>query len=384
MREFFLADDLSGALDAAGAFHRAGQAVTIALTLEAWPAARAGQIVGFTTETRNATAAAAAEAVTRAIAHGTAQGGRLVYKKIDSTLRGPVAAELAALQRALPGTRILFTPANPGVGRTVREGVLLVNGVPVAETEFARDPVSPVRQSAIAKLLGAAATASVVIADTESENDLSAAVTSFAAGPGPWVAVGSGALARPVARQRARGQSGAPSTAAPAALQPVPDVGVAGTTACLFLCGSAHPRNREQVAVLARERQVTVHEFRPADSEATTAAVVAALRAARSVALVIEAARGDSALVVRSLAAVAGCAVRDAGVRRLFITGGETAFAVCGELGVAALDFEREVESGLCVARAELPGGGGVRLAIKPGGFGGPATWVRAGDALRE
>src|SRR3954465_6392592 len=97
MSDYFLADDLSGALDAAAAFHQAGRQVTITLSLEGWPSCGENEIVAYTTETRNAAPATAAAAVERAIARGRRDGGRLVYKKIDSTLRGPVAAELAAL-----------------------------------------------------------------------------------------------------------------------------------------------------------------------------------------------------------------------------------------------------------------------------------------------
>ena len=121
MKEYFLADDLSGALDAAAAFHHAGRRVRIMLSADHWSADE-GLVIGVTTETRNATPQWAAAVVERAIARGQEQGARLVYKKIDSTLRGPVAAEIGALGRRMPGTRILFTPANPGVGRTVRDG----------------------------------------------------------------------------------------------------------------------------------------------------------------------------------------------------------------------------------------------------------------------
>ena len=167
MIDFFLADDLSGALDAAAAFDHAGRRVRIVLVGEAWEVEPDDDVIAVTTETRNAPPPLAAETVRRAIEHGQAKGARLVYKKIDSTLRGPVAAELGALADALPKARILFAPANPRVGRTVRDGVLLVRGTPVAETEFARDPMSPVRESAIRRLLGNSASDRVIVPDAE-------------------------------------------------------------------------------------------------------------------------------------------------------------------------------------------------------------------------
>ena len=54
MRDYLLADDLSGALDAAAAFHRAGRRVRVVWSHEAWDAAAPDTFIAYTTETRNA------------------------------------------------------------------------------------------------------------------------------------------------------------------------------------------------------------------------------------------------------------------------------------------------------------------------------------------
>lgn len=372
MKDYFIADDLSGALDAAAAFHRAGRRVQIVFCADGWTAST-DDVVGVTTETRNAPPAVASAAVARTIARGQAQGARLVYKKIDSTLRGPVAEEIAALARQMPAARILFTPANPGVGRTVRDGVLLVHGVPVSETEFARDPVSPVKESHLQRLLGAGASHRIVIADADSEEDLAAAVARMVAGGGEWVAVGSGALARPVATLAAR----TAHSAATSALRSIP----AGPV--LMLGGSAHPGNRAQAAELTRARGVPAHELRLTDPAGAIAAGIASLRAGGGASLLVEPRRHDSAAVLRTLAAAAGEMIAATGTARIFVTGGETAFALCGALGVAELEFCDELESGLSLSHA-VTNRGPLMFAIKPGGFGGAETWVRAWDALRK
>ncbi len=365
-RGFFLADDLSGALDAAAGFHRAGRRVTVALAPDAWgddPEAMAG----CTTESRNLAPAAAASAVTAAIAEGRRRGAALVYKKIDSTLRGPVAAELGALLAALPEARVLFCPANPAAGRTVRAGVLRVRGVPVAETEFARDPVSPVRESAIRALLGPIASERVVIPDAETEADLAAAVAAMDAAGGPWVAVGSGALARPVAGRITAGA--ARPVASDRDLAPGP---------VLMICGSAHAGNRAQAAALTCRRGVPACEVRVRDPEPAIEAATWAARQAGAVTLILEGARAEPAAALAAMAFAATRVATQTGARRIFVTGGETAFAVCGTLGVRALDFRAEIEPGLGLARA-----GERMLAVKPGGFGDDDTWVRAFDRLR-
>lgn len=375
MKDYFLADDLSGALDAAAAFHRAGWRVRIALSAAEWPEAEPGVMVGVTTETRNALPAVAARAVAGAAALGTARGGRLLYKKIDSTLRGPVAAELGAVMAALPEARVLFAPANPRVGRTVQQGRLLVHGVPVAETDFARDPVTPVRESALRALLGAVANERVIIPDTRTEADLAGAVEAMEAEGGVWIPVGSGALARPVAAVRARTD---PTRAQRDRGFP-PAVTEGGI---LMIGGSAHPGNRAQAEQLAVARGVARCQVAATAIERGVAEVRATLRHGGAATLLSPAERLESGAALRAVVATAGQVIRAGGVARVFVTGGETAYALARELGVPAFEFLAEVEPGLSLSVAESAVGR-MAWAVKPGGFGDGETWVRAYDALR-
>lgn len=383
MNDYFLADDLSGALDAAAAFHRAGRRVRIAVSADAWPEGGPDDVVGVTTETRNASPDEAARVVTRVIAHGSARGGRLLYKKIDSTLRGPVAAEIAALRAALPDARVLFAPANPRVGRTVRAGRLLVRGVPVAETEFGSDPVYPVRESALPVLLGAAADEHVVIPDVETEADLEVAVARMDAAGGPWVPVGSGALARPVA---ARARTAVPAQAGPAEAGGSRAMALVGGP-ILLLGGSAHPGNRAQAARLTADRGVPVVELAGVPGAAgpdasALASALASLSDRGAVALLAPRERLPAAEALATVVATARAVIEHGRVGRLFVTGGETAFALAGALGVMTFEFEAEIEAGLALACSDR-GAQERWWAVKPGGFGDQLTWVRAYDALR-
>ncbi len=373
MSDYFIADDLSGALDAAAAFHRAGHLVRVPLNPADWNGTEPGEITGLSTETRNSPPTEAAAAVAAVIARGRRHGARLIYKKIDSTLRGPVAAELAAALGALPGARLLFAPANPAVGRTVRDGVLLVHGQPVHETDFGRDPVSPVRESRLRALLAALPAGSVEIPDTADTADLSRAVTDQVTRGGAWIAVGSGALARPVATTLAAGD--VPEDSATAS--PVPPPGP-----MLFLGGSAHALNRRQAARLWSARKVPLHEFSLTDSvEVFAAKVAGSLRDRQAASVLVAPERGNSALIRDRLAAVASAALAATGTARVFATGGETARALCVALGVRSLRFEAELEPGLAAASGERSSGP-LLLAVKPGGFGDDDTWLRAADYL--
>jgi uncharacterized protein YgbK (DUF1537 family) len=77
----------------------------------------------------------------------------MVYKKIDSTLRGNIGSEIRAVIDATGKDMAFVAPAFPACGRTTLNGVHLVNGKPVSETEASSDPVSPVTESYIPALL---------------------------------------------------------------------------------------------------------------------------------------------------------------------------------------------------------------------------------------
>lgn len=78
----------------------------------------------------------------------------LIYKKTDSVLRGPVAAELDAIMEVFDAERVLLIPANPSKGRTVSNGMYYINGVPLDETQFAHDPEYPAATCGVLDLAG--------------------------------------------------------------------------------------------------------------------------------------------------------------------------------------------------------------------------------------
>lgn len=78
---------------------------------------------------------------------------KYVIKKVDSTLRGNVAAEIKALDEAYQSELVLFMPALPDLARITVDGVHRLNGTPITETELARDPKKPVKEDHIGKIL---------------------------------------------------------------------------------------------------------------------------------------------------------------------------------------------------------------------------------------
>lgn len=362
--DYFIADDLSGALDAAAAFHAAGRRVRVRLDPEPIEPDGPEEVIGYTTETRNRPDDEAARVVRELIRQQSARGARLLYKKIDSTLRGPVGPEIRALREALPGVRVLFAPANPVVGRTVRRGILQVNGVPVAETEFGRDPLNPVLHSCLADVLGMPTGESIEVPDIEIDEDLKQAVLAQEKSGGLWVAIGSGALARPVARLRSIRPKAFPVAA------------VGGPPQQLFVCGSSHPISSSQSILLENFKEVNRLNLDP--SKPLTQALPPVL--AQVIVLKLTPERTDPSKALSAIVAKAADVIGSQGIRRVFVTGGETAFALARVLGETEFLYQAELEPGLSLSRSQGPE---PRLwAVKPGSFGDDATWLRAFRAL--
>lgn len=229
-----LADDLTGALETGAKFAAAGIPARVS-TQRAWDRDAPASVID--TETRHATWTAAAEIVGRLARE--AAGVRLIYKKTDSTLRGNIGAELTALAAAFPGSRVAYVPAYPRMGRTVRNGTLFVDGLPVDQTDFARDPLNPVLESYVPALVGEA----VQVFDAETDDDIARIAGDLLRAEGTLLAAGPAALAEALATRI--GQRGAEL--------PFPKA-----RRCLVVNGSLHPLSARQAAAMPSDDQWTV------------------------------------------------------------------------------------------------------------------------------
>src|SRR5438309_670075 len=142
-----VADDLTGACDTGALF---AARAPVPVSVWPWRAAADAVVRVVDTESRALSGPDAAERMATVAAGGRA---RHWFKKIDSTLRGPVGAEVDALMRATGVTTAIVCPAFPAQRRVVLDRVLLVGGAPVAETPIARDPHFPAGGSSVVELL---------------------------------------------------------------------------------------------------------------------------------------------------------------------------------------------------------------------------------------
>ncbi len=149
-----LADDLTGAAEIAAIARRSGRRAIVLTQPPATPVD--ADLLVLDTDTRLLSPTLAARRVrawTARLARAQPKH-RGMFLKVDSVLRGPVLAQLAAATRALGLSRAILVPANPSLGRVIRGGRYFIHGRFLHETAFARDPHHPRDSSEVLTLLG--------------------------------------------------------------------------------------------------------------------------------------------------------------------------------------------------------------------------------------
>ncbi|WP_171652440.1 four-carbon acid sugar kinase family protein [Paenibacillus foliorum] len=151
-----IADDLTGANDTGVQLARRGLRTSVLLKLGSDASINDREMleaVVIDTDSRASSQEEAYMQVRAASEYIKQSGCKVIYKKMDSTMRGNIGPELDAVYDALAPDFIGIAPAFPQSGRLVRDGILYVNGKPVHETAAGIDPKTPVRESHIPSLL---------------------------------------------------------------------------------------------------------------------------------------------------------------------------------------------------------------------------------------
>ncbi|MEO6520970.1 MAG: four-carbon acid sugar kinase family protein [Mucilaginibacter sp.] len=145
-----IADDFTGAAELGGIGLRYNLKVEVNTSVNLQSKA---DLLVIATDTRSMTKNEAVAEMERVTEQVVKLNPTLIFKKVDSVLRGYVAEELLAHIQKLSHTRALLVPANPGLGRTIVNGQYLLNGQPLHQSNFATDPDFPVQSSSVIELL---------------------------------------------------------------------------------------------------------------------------------------------------------------------------------------------------------------------------------------
>ena len=395
-----LADDFTGGLDTGVQFASRGiPTCVLTRTGEDYEsAAEDCEVLVVVAETRHLSAEEAYRTVYAVIRKAAELGVPHIYKKTDSALRGNIGAELTAVMEACGASLLPFIPALPAMDRVTRKGVHYVDGMPVAESVFGRDPFEPVRESNVARLIALQSTMPVVsirpeeleeslgiaVVDAETEEDLRRAGQALSEVEGWRVSAGCAGFASvlPELLHLYRGEI--PTL-------PKLDPGL------FILCGSVNPITQRQLDFGERNGFIRIHippeqklnpeGFGSAEGEAVLAGWRQKMEEtpwmildandpepdnhetaefADHLGMAIEEVR---ARISESMGTIFRALMQSEAGRTLLITGGDTLLQGMNRMNVYRMNPLMEVFPGIVLSRVKLYGRD--RFVItKSGGFG--------------
>ncbi|MBB5701255.1 uncharacterized protein YgbK (DUF1537 family) [Ochrobactrum daejeonense] len=395
-RWLVIADDLTGAADCAMGFARFGLTAAVGWGTN-WEENRDTRppVFSYDADSRALSAVAAAFRHRQILAHQL-DDHRLLFKKIDSTLRGQPAAEMAATLETLSahGRRAfgILAPAFPSVGRSTLNGRIVVSGRSLEETEIWKrdhsyrnaDLIDVLASAGIkAELVGidavraggktlasameqvARSGAAIAVCDAEIDDDLmNIAGASIVLDPAPFF-IGSAGLAYALATLEDRTERPSPP------LEPT-------SNGMLLVVGSVAAVSRASARKLVTSRSISHIPVEPAILLADNPAARLALgrdvanRLAAGEDLLVEIVANDDPDKTLGAALAAGLAEALAPTANCMgafaATGGETAAALLSRFGVNGILLVDEIEPGIALGLTR--GKISIPIATKAGAFG--------------
>jgi len=336
-----IADDLTGALDVCAPLAARGLACHIATHPGGTEAALAqsGDVVCVNSASREMPEAEAAGIVARIAARLAQERPQIVFKKVDSRLKGHVAAETEACLAAFGRQCLVIAPAIPDQGRRVADGVL--RGIGITDPIAIADRFTPDLPA--------------TIPDCRTLADLERAARA------DWqttLLVGASGLGEGLARQLVPGDG---QRALPAPALPL-----------LLAIGSHDPITLAQaaaaVAALPGLRHVVSADgtFPPGAPLGDIVLFQAGARPGHP---------GHAQIMARFGHNTARL-LREGPFASALISGGETAQTILRALDIACVRLIGAAAPGIALVRAEI-GGRRVDILTKSGGFGTPDELVR-------
>lgn len=382
-----VADDLTGAADSAARCVQAGLAAEI--WLDRTIASTDADVVALSTDSRFLSPEEAHARVASTVAALSAWEGVTWYKKIDSTLRGNLGAELDAMLMALPDAMAVICPAFPAQGRGLEGGSLVYANAPARHL-----PTMLHEQSQMS--VGAIALATVrqgqdalthalqdkrvqgtrlVVVDAMTDADLTTIVAATQASN--CLLCGSAGLVAPLAaRWEVQGE---PIQESPR-VEPGPMLTVVGSGSAVAHSQVAHVGTSGTMHVRTLDNNWYAMDLVGAQSQPVGDWLLHLAPPDADIALEGAVARAQAA----RLADVAFAAVEKLQPSTLLVVGGDTAYYVLRRLGIERLTVREELLPGIALTYGVDRTGQRRGVILKPGNFGDAQTLVTLQEAVRK
>ena len=402
-----VADDFTGAGDAASFLRSAGCRPVLYSEIPESDLTVDADAVVIALKSRTAPVRAAVEDSLKAFEWLRRNGMERLYLKycstFDSTKEGNIGPVVDAMLEALGQRFTILCPSLPVNGRTVKGGLLYVNGVPLHETHMKNHPLTPMWDADIAVLMAGQGKYPSVKVSAELLAQGKAAVLDYCraqAGDAPHFYVipdyyedvhaeqimeafeelpfltgGSGLLGAK-APELSRPVSEAPAPAAPA-----------GNS--ILLAGSCSAATLEQIRVYQRSggNSLRIDPMEVLSGRQTPESLWAQAKGWDNVLFYcsdtaenvkktqLHGREKVAGMLEQTMAALARLAVKD-GITQVIVAGGETSGAVTRGLGYFSYRIGESVAPGVPVM--EPVENAALRMVLKSGNFGQPDFFRRA------
>lgn len=410
-----IADDLTGAIDAAAPFIGGDVAVKTDYNfdLSAEDLAQGSRILAVNANTRHLDAAAALERAKALVGAAKNADVAVVLKKTDSVLRGNIGAELEGALAASEQTVAHFLPSFPKIERITTGGVHYIKGVPVAESDLANDPFEPVRHSCVSDILAETSSLkSTSIAEGAELPSSFSGVAIYDAATDESLLTRVRALLREAQTLHAplllAGCAGVSNALADALDMGKTDQGVVtpkGKT--MAFCGSVNPVSVGQVTY-AREAGAPVITIAPAQildiswlvsTEFDKLIQCLSQKFADNKLVVVDNSSKVTetdmkkagitsteelrAHYAENLGRLSSALLRASQVDNMLVMGGDVLLSMLTYLEVNTCSLAAQIAPGVVVFEVELAGRS-VRLISKSGGFGEPDMFIKVADMFSD
>lgn len=301
----------------------------------------------------------------------------LLYKKIDSVLRGHVIDELRVQMQQLGLEKALIVSANPSLGRTISNGNYYIDDRPVHKTGFATDPEFAITDSSVLKMVGAKdndimvlkpgdalPSHGIVIGEAASEQDLAAWAEKI---DKDWALAGAGDFFIALLKKQYSEQP------QPATDLHMPHLYVSGTAfekSAAFV--SEANKKSGCVAYMSKEMMTSgtidnswlrhAHEILQKQRRLIIAIDDSAAKPAAA----------NSFSLRNAMAKAVKQVVEKENVKELLIEGGSTSAAILKELGITKLPLVNEISRGVVRTRVE-----DIYITVKPGSYALPLPIIK-------
>ena len=247
---YIVADDLTGACDVAACFSAVAGPMEVFISPEV--VKKPDNLAVINTQTRLLSAQDSYETL-KSIGSRLADK-KIIFKKIDTALRGQVGAELQGLLDGVGektgSWETIVAPAIPKIGKTTRDGLQYDDGVPINRTAYADDLLTPVNSANIAEIIRQTGQLEFKVCDAQTDDDLRSIISESSNG-NKKVFVGSLGLAAVLAEKLERVNKG--------------DSNMPTADRAMIVCGSRYERSQAQIEKAAVDMGVKVVYIHPTE-----------------------------------------------------------------------------------------------------------------------